>query len=242
MKIGISTQVYGRKEINKAFCLMVDRLMNDFPDIFLPVAVYSIPGDEEVFINHGFECYPYKNQPLGEKFNHAIKQLRGRVSHVLYIDSDDLIDNSFVDNLIERSEADIARCMGVYFLSVEAGSPFRGKARFLDNTYRNYGATAVLYNARLLERTDWKIYQGFENDKMGYLSAEFMNPFIKTVEIFRLDNTKSILLDIKSRENMNPFSQFFATGIDIDPEDIFKRFSDIEVAYLKSLLNGNTIE
>lgn len=236
MKIGISTQVYGRKEINKAFCLMVERLQNHYPDLFLPVAVYSIPGDEEIFQEYGFECFLYKNKPLGKKFNFGIQQLKGKVTHVLYIDSDDIIDDSFIDNLIQRSEADIARCMGVYFLSVEARSPFRGRARFLYNTYRNYGATAMLYNARLLDRTDWKIYQGFEDDKMGYYSAEFMNPFIKTVEIFRLDNTKSILLDIKSGENMNHFSQFFCTGIEVDPEDIFKKFSESEVNYLKSLL------
>jgi hypothetical protein len=239
MKIGISTQVYKRREINLAFCLMVERLQKSFPDLFLPIAVYSLPGDNDIFESFGIQCYQYKNEPLGEKFNYAIQQLEGKVTHVFYIDSDDIVDDSFIENLISRSDADIARCMGVYFLCVDHKTAYNGKARFLDNTYRNYGATAVLYNSRLLDKTGWKIYQGFENDKMGYMSAEFMNPFINTVEIFRLDATKSILLDIKSSTNMNLFNQFSSTGKEVDPELIFQKFSEKEVNYLKSLINGN---
>lgn len=238
MKIGISTQAYKRKEINLAFCLMIERLQESFPDLFLPVCVYSIPGDNEIFEAYGIQCFQFENKPLGEKFNYGFQQLRGKVTHVFYIDSDDIVDNTFIENLISRSGADIARCMGVYFLCTDKNTAYNGKARFLNNTYRSYGATAVLYNANLLERTDWKIYQGFENDKMGYNSGEFMNPFIKTVEIFRLDDSGSMLLDLKSSTNMNSFTQFARTGVEIDPEFLYKKLSEKEVNYIKSLIHG----
>lgn len=239
MKIGITTQAFGRREINLAFCLMVERLQISFPDLFLPVCVYSLPGDNEIFEAYGIQCFHFENKPLGEKFNHGFQQLRGYVTHVFYIDSDDIVDNTFIENLISRSGADIARCMGVYFLCTDKKTAYNGKARFLDNTYRNYGATAVLYNSRLLDKTDWKIYQGFENDKMGFMSAEFMNPFISTVEIFRLDDSGSMLLDVKSSTNMNSFNQFCNTGIEIDPEILYKKISEKESNYLKSLINGS---
>jgi hypothetical protein len=233
--IGILTTAYKRKSIDMAFCLMIERLRQYKPGLFYPVCLYSIPGDNEVYERFSIDCHFYKNDPLGEKFNFGMNLFRGLVSHVLYIDSDDIIDNTYLDHLLEGSQADISRCMGVYFLAVE-GSQFKSKARFLNNTYRDYGATGMLFNANFLERTDWKIYEGWENEKMGYNSYQFMLPFIKTQSIFRLDKTGSVLLDIKSGVNMNGFNQFFNTGIEADPEMIFSKLSDKEVKYLQSLI------
>jgi len=233
--IGILTTAFKRESTNRSFCLMIERLRQYKPGLFYPVCIYSIEGDQKIFESFGIDCHYYKNDPLAEKFNFGVQIFRGIVSHVLYIDSDDIIDNAYLDHLLEGSESDVSRCMGVYFLAVQ-GSQFKGKARFLDNTYRDYGSTGMLFNARLLDKSDWKLWEGWENDKMGYNSFNYLNNFITNQSIFRLDKTGSIMLDIKSGVNMNGFDQFFNTGVEADPELLLSKFSEKESSYLKTLI------
>lgn len=240
MKIGLLTSVYKRERTNIAFSLMVKRLTEKFPGLFYPVAILSDTNDAKAFWNCEMTYYFKRNYPLAEKMNFGFRQMRNKVSHVLYIDSDDLIDDSYLDELLKGENEDISRCRGVYFLCLESGSPFYGKARFVNNTYKDYGGTGVLYNARLLNKTGWTIYEGSENDKMAYNSFLYLGSRIENQNIFSLEETGSVLLDIKTIWNINRFSQFRNLGIDIEPETIINKFGLEERRYLNQLMrNGN---
>jgi len=45
--IGILTVSHKRPKIDKAFCLMIDRIMKDYPGIFLPACAVSLPEEKK---------------------------------------------------------------------------------------------------------------------------------------------------------------------------------------------------
>jgi hypothetical protein len=234
--IGILTSAYKRPHISKAFCLMIDRLLRNYPGLFIPVSVVSLEEDRVLFEEHNIETYIHQNRPLAGKWNLGLSKLKGRVSHVLLIDSDDIINNNYMDQLLANSGNDLVWCRGVYILCAERNG-FKGRVRFWDAPYKDFGTTGVLINGKLLEKTDWKIYEGTEDTQMGYNSHEYLLPHITSEYKFQLRETKSILLDIKSEESINGFKDFINSGVEVDFDTMISMFAKPEVDYLKSLLN-----
>ncbi len=215
---------------------MIDRLLIDYPGLFIPVCITSLEEDRALFEEHNIETYRHQNRPLAGKWNLGLSKLTGRVTHVLIIDSDDLVNNNYIDQLIANSDNDLVWCRGVYILSVERNG-FKGKVRFWDAPYKDFGTTGVLINGKLLNKSDWKIYEGAEDDQMGYNSHKFLSPYIASESKFQLRETGSILLDIKSEESMHSFKDYAGSGIEVDLDTILSMFSEPESDYLKSMLN-----
>jgi hypothetical protein len=234
-KIGILTSAYKRPHISKAFCLMIDRLLRDYPDLFLPVCIASLEEDRALFEKHHIETYIHQNRPLAGKWNLGLSKFRGRVSHVMVIDSDDIVNNNYINQLLANSDNDLVWCRGVYILCAEKNG-FKGSVRFWDAPYKTFGATAMLISGKLLDKTDWKIYKGTEDDMMGYSSHEFLLPHITTEYKFQLRETGSILLDIKSEESINSFKDFIGSGMEVDFNTMLSMVSEKEADYLKLLV------
>jgi hypothetical protein len=233
--IGILTSAYKRSHISKAFCLMIDRLLEDYSGLFLPVCIASLQEDRILFEEHGIETYIHQNRPLADKWNLGLSKLKGRVTHVMVIDSDDIVNNNYMDQLMANSDNDLVWCRGVYILCAEKNS-FRGLVRFWDAPYKTFGATAMLINGKLLDKTDWKIYKGTEDDMMGYNSHNFLLPHINSEYKFQLRETGSILLDIKSEESINRFKDYAGNGTETSFNVIISMFSKPEATYLKWLV------
>lgn len=234
--IGILTCAYKRPHISKAFCLMIDRLLWDYPGLFIPVCIASLAEDKALFDVYGIETYIHDNRPLAGKWNLGLSKLKDRVTHVMVIDSDDIVNNNYINQLIANADNDLIWCRGVYVLSAERNS-FKGRCRFWDAPYKTYGTTGILINGTLLDKTDWKIYEGTEDDRMGYNSHNYLLPHITTEYKFQLRETGSILLDIKSEDSLNNFKDYANNGIAIDFNLIASMFSEVEADYLKSLIH-----
>lgn len=230
--IGLLTVSHKRPKIDKAYCLMTDRIMKDYPGVFLPVCVVSLAQEAELFREHGIETYVYKNDPVSDKHNYIFKKLRGRVSGVLYLGSDDIIDNRYIDELLSNRDKDIVWGVGIYFYQADTGI-----ARFWDAPYRHAAGPAKLISERLLDKCDWTIWKDGLNNRLDHDSYQIMEPFIESRHVFKVRDTGAVMIDIKSDFNINSFKTFAQMGIQIDAEFLYNKIGSSEADYLKLLIN-----
>ena len=228
--IGIMTVSHKRPRIDKAYCLMIDRIMKDYPGIFLPVSVVSIPEEAKLFQEHGIETYVYDNNPVSNKHNHILAKLRGRVTNILHLGSDDVIDNNYLDELLAHKDLDLVWGVGLYFLS-----SVKGIVRFWDMPFRNAAGPAKLMSAGLMDRCDWHIWEDGLNKGLDHSCYRVMEPHIQSKHIFRVQDVNGIMVDIKSDVNINPFERFAGVGKPISIGYLYNKLSLPEVEYLKSL-------
>jgi len=209
---------------------MVDRLRNDYPDLFLPVCVVSLKEDKKVFEEHGIETHLYKNNPVGEKHNYGIKQLQGRCSHVLHLGSDNIINNAYVDQIIKYADNDYVWGMGMIFYAA-----YSMKARYWELSNTNIGGPGKLLSAELLDKVDWHIWDDNLDRNLDGSCYKILDPHIKSKRRFLNKAAGAIIVDIKSEVNIHPFQMFINNGTMLDPEYMYKRLSQVEVEYLQSL-------
>ena len=233
--IGILTTAYKRPQISKSFCLMIDRIMKDYPGKFLPMCIASLEEDRALFEAHNIETWIHENHPLAGKWNLGLSKLAGRVDHIIVIDSDDIINNNYIDQLLSNTGYDLVWCRGLYILCAEQNG-FRGKVRFWDAPYKTFGATGMFINGSLLDKTGWRLYHGNEDNMMGYSSHNFLLPHITSEFKFNLRETSSVLLDIKSEGGIHGFSGYAGNGIGVDFDALVSMFSEREANYLRDLI------
>lgn len=222
------TVSHNRPRIDKLWCLQIDRIMNDFPGIFLPIAGVSVPDEAETFREHGIETHIYKNNPVGEKHNHVLKKLKGRVTHVLHVGSDNVVCNNFIEEILRHLDKDIVWCLGVYF--VLAGT---WRARFWDLPYRDAPGPGKLMSAELIARCGWGVWDSTRDNRLDHTSYDIMKPHVKTLHTFKLMDAGALLIDFKSEVNINPYRSFSSVGIPVDVDSIYPRLSQAETDYLR---------
>jgi hypothetical protein len=230
MKIGLLTASHKRPNIDKCWCLMADRLRNDYPDLFTPVAVVSLPEDKKVFEEHSVETYLYENQPLGTKHNYLFSKAKGRFTHVLYAGSDDIVNKNYVDEVLKNEDKDIVWGVGIWFYSVSLK-----QARFWDAPYHHAAGPVKLISSKLLDQVNWVAYKREQFNNLDHKSWDIMNPFIKSQYSFNVKDIGGLQMDIKSEVNYNPYSRFINNGIGVDLNDIYNKLPEIESDYLKSI-------
>ena len=230
MKIGLPIISHNRPQIDKCFCLMVDRLRNDYPDLFIPVAVVSLESDKLTFESHGIETHLYKNNPVGEKHNYCLSLLRDKCTHIFHVGSDDLVDNNYINEVIKYADRDIVWGRGLVFYSIK-----RKRARFWEEPFRNFAGPNKLVKAEILDQLDWHIWD--DNIDRGLDHASSINLFtaVQTKHIIMIREIGGLFVDIKSEININSFDKYINNGREIGIDHLRKRLPANEWEYLQSL-------
>ena len=228
--IGIVTASHKRPEIDKLWCLSVDRMRLCYPGYFGVIAVVSEEEDRKVFEDHNIEVHTTDNNPLGTKHNFLFAKARGRFTHLLYIGSDDIIDNNYLDELLRHTDKDIVWGQGLTFYEVTSH-----RARFWDAPYKRVAGPAKLINAKVLDAIDWVAYIPEVNNNMETKSYALMEPFIKSVHTFKVEEVGGLMMDIKGKTNINSFKEFANVGREMSLQYIYDRLSKEEVDYFKTL-------
>lgn len=230
MKIGLLTISHKRPKIDKIFCLMVDRLRRDYPDLFVPVCVVSLEEDKKVFEEHDIETYIFPNSPLGAKHNYGLSKLRGRCTHVLHLGSDDVINNRYMDELIKNADKDIVWGTGITFFS-SSGK----RARYWAESNRGIGGPGKFINAKILDRVDWHIWEDCLERNLDASVNETLKPVIRSKKLFEAKKVGGLLMDIKSEMNLHHYQLFINNGFPVETDAIYSKLSKEEAEYLKSL-------
>jgi hypothetical protein len=209
---------------------MIDRLRNDYPDLFVPIAVVSLESDKIVFEEHGIETHLYKNNPVGEKHNYCLRLFRDKCSHIFHVGSDDLVDNNYMNEVIKYADRDIVWGRGLVFYSIK-----RKAARFWEEPFRNFAGPNKLVSASILDQLDWHIWD--DNIDRGLDHASSINLFtvVKTKHIIMIRNIGGLFVDIKSETNINSYEKYMNNGREIGIGHLQKRLPANEWDYLQSL-------
>lgn len=231
MKIGILTCAYKRPQISELYCLQIERLRETYGDLFLPIVVVSSIEDKTIFDAHNIETHMYANSPLGAKFQYGLYQLRDRVDAVMLLGSDDLIDNTMIDKLLKEEE-ELVWPIGLYITNTVGDK--KGEVRLFDWFYKNYSSVGRLVKKSLLDRLDWRLWNGTELRAIDHSSHHRLlegNPTLKMVNMM----PESAILDIKSDVNINSYKRFSLGGKITNADFVFSKFSDLEKERLKLL-------
>jgi hypothetical protein len=228
--IGIMTVSHKRPRIDEVYCLMIQRLMSHYPSLFIPVSVVSIEEEKTVFEKYGIETYIFENSPLGAKHNHAIGKLKGKVTHVLHLGSDNVIDDNYMNELLSHLDVDIVWGKGLVYYSSS-----NHRARLWEECYKQSPGPGRLMRTEILDKVNWQPWtEGLENGMDGNC-YENIKPFIQTIHTFLIKDFKSLLMDVKSEMNMHPYNLFENNGRELNTDYIYSKLSIQESKYLQTL-------
>lgn len=226
-RILIFLAVWKRPEITE-LCFMGINRLKQHPDFQIEaLAVISEDSMIPLCEQYGIRWTMYKNEPLGEKKNHGLKQAKYfDFDYFMEIGSDDLILNELLDDY--KNYIGIHDVFGITdaaYIDSETGL-----CRRLISRHSTYGAGRMIHRSAL-EKCNWslwndKLNRGMDNNSVMSLQRKGIHyTKVKPMEF-------PGVVDVKSRENIWKFNYFL--GTEYDKQEIYKRLSQVEVDKLES--------
>lgn len=219
--------VWMRPEITE-ICFMGIRRIQKVPGF--DIKAFAVISEESMIPlceKYGVEWCMYKNNPLGEKKNYGISQIRNKdFDFLIEIGSDDLI----LDELLIQYQKFFVKydffgiCDAAYINSEDLHC-----RRLQSNS--TYGAGRAI-SKRALEKVNYnlwpeKLERGMDNRSIIRLYKEQIKYWVIPAIEF------PCVIDIKSQVNIWPFN--YLLGVEYDINEIFSRISPEEVNAIKCL-------
>lgn len=220
MKFGFLTINNKRPQIFHLFCASIKRLRKETGVDFITVCV---SGAEDAV-----RCYQYdihhitqQNNPATAKWDTGMSYLRQfNLDYVTIMGADDIMSTDTLQRLIDTMHQDID-LIGFNKIYVYATTgEYKGKLKLV--TSRNILGVGKTINKRVLDKVDWRPWQGNvqRNWGMDALAHRNISAYVGTKVI--LDG---LIVDCKCEESLNKFSMFVVNkhGVDVSS----KVFDDI---------------
>ncbi len=171
MKILVFTAMHRRPLISELFCMSMQRLQRDNPDVEL--LLYAVVSEdkqsEDVCQKYGWLSYTYKNLPLGNKWNTGLSWATAHADfdYVMIMGSDDIMSSELLKKIISyryMSRTDYFGVQSLFFLSVEKSEAVQffypnqklvGCCRFISKRAINHAALQV----RVVMEKDFLTYK-----------------------------------------------------------------------------------
>lgn len=198
-RIGIVTALWQRHALASVVLAYYASL--DIDDLeFVLVAVGSEgEASRTLAESSGWEYVEAPNDPLSDKWNAGIGQLRGRVDAVLIVGSDDILVAPAIRYLVAEmaNGADAVNLDDLYFYVLATNDLYYGERI-------NPGASMLL-RASLLDRLDWKAWPiGIDRRLDGHLQNR-IHTAGRPCKYRSISNCREkglVLVDIKTNVNM----------------------------------------
>ena len=193
--------------------LGVARLVNDFDVIPVVVCSKESPHREVIEDHFGFNYYEYKNRPLGEKANYAaICASTYDPDYVIFLDSDDIIDNNFMRAYINAMEEGYG-VIGVRDLYFYGLHPKRGRfGKF--GYWAGYGnpnrATGIAkcISSEVLKQVELCPFNKRVNSGLDGTMRARTGKYKPRKKVISIKDHDAFAIDIKTRGNINGFAGF----------------------------------
>lgn len=159
----------------------------------------SLGGDPEPAADvPGWEYTEAPNLPLSDKWNTAVRALRGRVDGVMIVGSDDLCDADYVFRAVRaiRTGTGLVYSSGCVFVDTATGRAIR-------NHPPRLGAGRVI-SARLLDTADWAPWPPGISIRLDAGMDERLRE-ARAVMRREVRVAKGLVVDLKSGVNLWPF-------------------------------------
>lgn len=194
---GVATISYKRNHILRLFCASIKRLRKEFGDF--PVICVGDADHEPICKEYGITHFYQENRPATEKWNTSVREmLKLNTDYIILIDSDDIMGNDYMSKLIEGMEADADMIFThqVYFWSSDGankGELLRLKAGQI------IGVGKAVKSSVFRHKDRW-----WTTDKNSGMNSDLHRNIAGHLRTRREVN--GILVDVKSKQNLNKFS------------------------------------
>lgn len=224
-KLAVVVPVWGRWNIFDMFARNIHRLQNEIKDCEIVCCVAGSEGktSEDKARKNGFDYVEWPNPPLGQKVNRAaMLAKKHNPDWCLMMGSDDLISPELLNKYLEYTEDYIYVTDGYFYDLVSGKALYWAGYNRQDNIGHPLGAGRML-SRNLMNQLNW---QPWCEDKLHNLLDTSMNKRLgKCTYTKRALKCISdgMLVDIKSHENMTPFSRWPNSEF-IKPDVIIEEF------------------
>lgn len=214
MKIGIVTANYDRHDIFRLWCASIKRLRDSFGDI--PVVVTSESMDRATCKTYNIEHISCKNRPVSRKFNFSMEAMRDKdVDYVMVLGSDDIITDGLFQTILNEVESgiDVIGTDSIYYYSLNR---YTCPHKLIKLKYKRMLGVAKTISRSVLERV---YFAPWSWDRDHGLDANLSNNIREHVRTTSF--VDGMVVDVKSKFNMNPFSLWNKKPHEDIPEDEF---------------------
>jgi hypothetical protein len=237
LKIAFVTGMWKRENIFTIFAEGIKLLKKEFPRADIQCFVAGSEGavSETQAKKYGFEYVEVPNQPLGVKFNAAsLLAKKWQPDYCMMLGSDDLIAPYLMGLYIQQMQEHIdytyiTDCF--FYDTVTRKASYWGGYTKPFNKGHAAGIGRCL-SARLMDAMNW---QPWLTDKLHHLLDTSMDEKLKRInhtrKELRVNEGKTMALDIKSDVNMTPFKLWDNTEY-IDHAGIFVKHFNKKIAAL----------
>ena len=211
MNLAIVTAIDGRYNMTKAFLTACDRIKYE-----TGVQTYAAitPEDRclELIPWHDVRYIEYKNKPVGEKFNAAVKMLRDTdFTHMMILGSDDLVSTPFIEHALTLDEFDISGIDGLWFWGLNPRrAGFKSFGFFPVN--KVYAGPGKIISRRLVEAVDYEVWPPACNYGMDAKMMVKIRDAVRRNKLslkhhrYSLSETGGFLIDIKYDHHISSLS------------------------------------
>lgn len=232
LRLGYVTAIWGRDWLTEIVFANLANLRDLLhPEIELVIAVAGSEGtkSESLTRKFGYKYVEIANQPLGAKWNGALRALKDEdVAGICVLGSDDLCNEKYFRELAEyvRLGGQLAGLAELYFFDHPTGRLLYWQGYGPPRRGDTVGAGRFV-GRKILDQLDWELWPGRLHaglDKgMRELLANSGHDFIKPLPC---RDGGAVVMDIKGYGGMNGLEQIAASGPSMllgDPRGFFKR-------------------
>lgn len=221
MKIAVATYMHRRFPMYRVHALGVKRLQQTYGIIPVVVCSKEFPHREVIEGEFGFNYYEYDNRPLGAKANYAaICAYIHDPDYIIFLDSDDIIDNRFMDAYIQKIKEgyEVIGVRDLYFYGLHPNrggfTKFAYWPGYPNRPNKAIGVAKCL-SRNLLEKVGLCPFNRRVNSGLDGTMRAKTGKFKPAKCVISIKDYDAFAVDIKTQGNINGFANF-----KVEPEDM----------------------
>jgi len=224
IKICLVTVIYKRHELTDFVLSYYNQQKDRLKDkIEIELVCVGSEGNisQGIAIKNGFEYHEYPNTPVSHKHNKVVEVCKNKdVDGIVYVGSDDIIDDVFFDEYIKciNQKIDFLGFTDVYFLT-ENHLGYWGGYKSDTPRYNEPIGPGKFYSKKLLDKLNWKPWGNAElNRGLDRLCWNELNSQSDiTKKIKKCTEINGHIIDIKTETNItniNDLNYDYEFGLD----------------------------
>ena len=201
MKLALITTIWKRPELTK---IVLD-YYKQFPKLEL-ICVGS-EGEKSKQLAEGWHYVEYKNYPVSEKHNQALKKAKElKVDGVILIGSDDLMSKEVFEfyQTLTPTENVVHGFSDIHFFDTEKGNLYY----YQPNKILQSIGTGRFFSKKILNKCNWELWDNDLNRRLDTNCTNKLKNLCIFEQILKLSDINGFVVDVKHSENITSMEVF----------------------------------
>ncbi len=229
--LGIITASYRRPKILELWCASIERIRRELPlNIHLSTVVVSGIEDRRICDKYNILHINCNNHPVSDKFNKGMEYMgKTNVDYVMISGSDDIFSTDTIKKIMAKMEEGyhVIGLNSIYFYSTDG--IYKEKLCCLKGQ-RMLGVGKTI-SKEVLEKVDYRPWHKDKSWNLDALVIQSIAPYASSYSIL----SDTVVVDCKSKFNLNKASFWFKKLPEIDPNIFYDILGEEEKQILKTI-------